>query len=145
MRSRDCQGGGIYVRGIKMDPGSHKEMCLTQVSSSMLFYELLLTHGWTLISFSSWQTHHLHFLFWKEPTHFTDQLSLFACSTEPIPINLTRIFNLHNEGQIKIDTCNPSLYKLLSLFSSEHSADCYLNLCFSCNHWHSNKYFLFIF
>lgn len=41
----DCQGGGIYVRGIKMDPGGHKEMCLTQVSSSMVFYELLLSHG----------------------------------------------------------------------------------------------------
>lgn len=72
--------------------------------------------------------------------------AFFVCMlNEPIPINLTRIVNLHNEGQIKIDTCNPSLYKMLSLFSSKHSADCYLNLCFLCNHWHSNKYFLFMF
>lgn len=84
-----------------------------------------------LIFPSPWQPVHLHSLLWKEPTHFANQHPLFACWTQPIPINLTRILHLHKEGQAENDTYNQNHYKLyFALFSLEHTLHCYLNRCF---------------
>lgn len=124
-------GRVICVKGTKMKPGGHEEICLTHIPPSLFsmnlwIFELCLT----CISSSPWQLDHLHCFTLKGAALFCQPASFIYYWVWLIATNLARTLHLYKEDWMKSSIYNPSLYKpCLSLCFPEHNLGWYQILC----------------
>lgn len=99
------------IKGNRMEPGGHNQVCLTHFTFIMFLHELLNFSAMPgLYFFPPWQPDNLNSLLWGnlfcQPASFLEMLD----STNLI--NLAKIFHLYKRDQIKYCLCNLSLYKV---------------------------------